>query len=216
MKSFVVSAKHFKPNNKTNIYNKLVTIKNNAILFLLCIMFLFGTSIGAVSANSTDTDTLKILDFLFLTNFKARVEQSMVYTFSADLSSSFIFLLTVFILGLTLWGFLIIPIVAFFRGYGLGLSIGYIYGTYKIKGILFNVLVMLPGAIIISVAIILFSKLSIYFSFKLSKGAFIKKSLNQVFIKDYIIKFAFFLIIIALGSAVDMIFTAIFLNLFSF
>lgn len=213
-----MSAKHFKHNNnsKKDIYNKLDIIKNNAVLFLLCIMFLLGIFVGAVSTKSIDADMLSLLDFLFLTNFNTRIEQSLIYTFSATLSSAFIFLLAVLLLGLTLWGFLIIPIISFFRGYGLGLSLGYIYGIYKIKGILFNVLVMLPGAIIISAAIILFSKLSISFSFKLSRGAFVRKSVSQVFMKNYLIRFAFFLIAIAVGSAVDMIFTAVFSGLFSF
>ncbi len=213
MKSLVFSARHFRNDSRNN---KLLLLKNNANLIFLCMVFIVGIVVGTFATIATDKDTLNILDFLFLTNFKARMEQSLIYTFSATLSSSFVFLLMNFLLGLTLWGFLIIPSVSFFKGYGLGLSLGYIYGVYKIKGILFNLLVMLPSALIISVSVILFSRLSMIFSFKLCKSAFIKRSVNQILIKNYLVKFAFFIIIIAVGAGVDMLFTALFSGLFSF
>lgn len=63
-----------------------------------------GTVFGALSAADADEQMLNSLDFLFITNFKARISQSLFLTFAASLTSYFIFYIGQFLLGMCAWG----------------------------------------------------------------------------------------------------------------
>ena len=93
----------------------------------------------------TDTQLLQRLDFIFQTNFELRCHQGWGAAFVASFASSVLFLTVIFLLGLSLWGGFFAVLVPFFKGYGYGLSVGFLYGAYGWQGIAYNLLVILPG-----------------------------------------------------------------------
>ncbi len=120
-------------------------LKKNGFFLLFCLILFGGIVYGAVSGRSADSGLLQRLDFIFQTNFEVRCSQGLFSAFIASFASSVLFLTVIFLLGLSLWGGFFAVLVPFFKGYGYGLSVGFLYNAYGLQGICYNLLVILPG-----------------------------------------------------------------------
>lgn len=136
-----------------------------AFVFLI----LLGLTVGSIYAKNADTQLLNSLDFLFTTNLDARLKESAIGIFSACFASDFLFLFTLFLLGLAPWGIPIMPLVVFFKGFGTGITAGYLFITYSLTGAGFYLLVILPGTFLFCMALMMFAT----GAFKLSKLMFL-------------------------------------------
>lgn len=143
--------------------------KRYGIRFMFTSVLLIGLALGSVYAQSSDSSLLNSLDFLFTTNLDARLAQNAAGTFCACFASDFIFLFSVFLLGLTPWGVFILPFTTLFKGFGTGLTAGYLVAVKQLGGIGFYLLVLLPGTFLFCIALVMFSTSS----FMLSKDMFV-------------------------------------------
>ncbi len=126
-------------------------LKKNGLFFLFCLIMFAGILYGTLSGKAAGTELLNRLDFVFQTNFELRCSQGIWSAFIASFASSMLFFGVIFLLGLSLWGGFFAVLIPLFKGYGYGLSVGYLYGTYGLKGIFYNLLVILPGTFLASV-----------------------------------------------------------------
>ena len=131
------------------------------------VILLAGLAVGAVYARNADVQLLNSLDFLFTTNLDARLEQNAVSTFCACFASDFVFLAALFLLGMTPWGIPAMPLVIFFKGFGTGITAGYLISVYSFKGAGFYLLVLLPGTFLFCLALIILSVCSFGYSKKM-------------------------------------------------
>ncbi len=141
--------------------------------FLITLMGLFaatGVLLGALYIRHADYSLLKMLDFVFFSNIQARGTLPLLAVFTASLASSFLFLLFCFLCGLSVWGAYCVPLAPLFRGFGMGLTAGYLYATYGFSGFLFHLLVILPGAFLCLITILLGARESVLFSRKIPLG----------------------------------------------
>ena len=123
-------------------------------LFVMFIMLLFGGVLwGALNSRSADEALLKRLDFILQTNYSLRCTQGLISAFVSSFASSVMLTALCLLSGLSIWGFIPALMIPFFKGYGYGLSVGFLYGAYGFKGVLYNLLVILPGAFISSAVI---------------------------------------------------------------
>ena len=129
-------------------------IKRYGIYILFISMLIVGLACGTVYAMSADKEMLASLDFLFFTNFDARLSQNVINTFCACFASDFMFLAVVFLLGLAPWGIPFLPLVSAFKGFGTGLTAAYLMITYSFKGAGFYLLVVLPGTFLFCLALV--------------------------------------------------------------
>lgn len=159
-KSNLSGGRNLKPFNLSDIR---YFFKRYGIRVAFIILFLAGLTAGSVYADNADSQMLSSLDFLFTTNLDARLEQNTIGIFCACFASDFIFLLSVFLLGLAPWGIIFMPLVILFKGFGTGLTAGYLLITYSLKGAGFYLLVLLPGTFLFCLALVLL--LSSAFSF---------------------------------------------------
>lgn len=176
---------------------------------LFAIILIIGMAFGSSYAKDTGESVLKKMDFLFACDFKARTTEPFSTALFASFASSFIFILACFLCGLSMWGVFFIPVILFFRGFGLGLASGYLYSAYSLKGILFNLFVILPGAYICCIAIIFASIESTRFSRSLMTG-------KQYKIRTYIFHFSLILGVAFLSSVIDFLLSMCLSGLFSF
>ena len=183
-------------------------------LVLLAAIFLAGMAAGAVYAGNADPQALERLDFLFAGNFRARATASFLSIFTASFASAFLFVLACFLCGLSLWGMFFIPCVLAFRGFGLGLTSGYLYAVYGGKGILFNLIVILPGAFACCLAVLLAAKEGIGFSRLLASCGSLP--VNRPKLKLYTLHFGVVLALAFLAALLDLLLSACFGGLFSF
>lgn len=195
-------------------HEMLASAKLHRDLVLLSIIFLAGMSVGAFYARNADAQALQRLDFLFAGNFKARVTDSYFSIFAASFASAFLFIFACFLCGMSIWGLLLIPFIPFFRGFGLGLTSGFLYSSYSWMGILFNLVVILPGALVCCLSVIFAAREGIGFSrLLMSCGS---KTINRTKFKLYILHFGVALGIACLAALVDLLLSACFGGLFSF
>lgn len=184
-------------------------IKNHFIMILLALCFLGGMVLGAILARSIDQTILSKIDFLFVSNFQERAVQPVFSVLTASFSSSFLFLFACFLCGLSVWGVFMVPVILFFRGIGLGMTSGYLYALYGFHGVIFNFLVILPGAFLCCLALLLAAKESMHLSRNITNSGGLK-------IKAYFLRFGKALIICFFAAVLDLLTTVCFAGLFSF
>lgn len=139
-------------------------IKRYGVYAVFIFVLIVGLACGTVYAISTDSQMLSSLDFLFFTNLDARLTQNVISTFCACFASDFVFLFSIFLLGLTPWGIPVMPFVVLLRGFGTGITAGYLFSVHSVKGIVFYLFVLLPGTFLFCLALILFATAAFYSS----------------------------------------------------
>lgn len=133
------------------------------ITFFIIVLF-SGMIFGAVRAGRADKEFMDKLDILFSTNIAVKQEQTLAQTFINSFCTSFLFLVLLFCFSLSPLGLVLIPPVMFFRGFGYGISSGFLCITYGIKGFIYYILVMLLGAFVSSLALVYASQYCFDFS----------------------------------------------------
>lgn len=112
---------------------------------LMAALLLTGLVLGAAYARCADEKTLHALDFLFTTNLEARLAKGAVGIFGACFASDFIFLLGAYLLGAAPWGVPLLPLLSCFKGFGVGVTAGWLCLSHGLSGAGFYLLVLLPG-----------------------------------------------------------------------
>lgn len=199
-------------------------LKDQIVLVVLAVFFLLGLMGGSLFIRNADFSILEQLDFLFFSNFQGRISSQLTSVFIASFASSFFFLFLCFLCGLSMWGAFLIPAIPFFRGFGLGLTAGYLYAAYGGHGVLYQLALILPGALLCIAAILLAGREGILFSKRLSlrmnrgkeNGAESAQTGKKLSVKMYLIHYIFFIGLALLSALVDVATTACFSELFSF
>lgn len=194
------------------------TFKEHWLIIVLALILVIGMIFGSVYARSAENTVLEKLDFIFFSNYKTRISQTLFTTFTASVASSFLFVLMSFLSGMSLWGSVLVPLLPFFRGFGLGLTSGYIYAFYGFKGILFNAVVILPSAFLSSVCVIAAARESIRYSVSLAAAERSGHSHNNdtdYTMRTYLNRYALLLILLVGSGVLDVICTACFAGIFS-
>ena len=144
-------------------------IKSNRATLAFVALLFAGLVFGAIYARNAGSSFLKSIDFLFLTNLDARLKQGALGVFCACFASDFLFLLSVYLFGMTPWGIPFAALTVVFKGFGTGLTAGYLSLTYSLSGVGFYLLVLLPGTFLFCIYLAKFSAAA----FKCSKSFFI-------------------------------------------
>lgn len=204
-------------NNNINNFLKLLT-KNKLSMFIwFCL--LVSMVLGTVSITYFNTELLYKVNFLFTNDFKIRATQSWKEIFLSSFFSLNIFVFSTELCMLSCFGIVLIPLIIIVRGYSLGLSAGYLYLTYKLKGIAFYILILLPGIIMSSIGYSKFAVEAIKFSYNFFKLIFSKHDFEYNFklnMKQNAKKAGNCLIIMVLASVLDVCFMLLFSNFFDF
>ena len=119
---------------------------------------------------------------------------------------------------LSFFGALLIPVLIAFKGLGIGMTAGYLYLIYGLKGIAFYILILLPGIFVSSIGLIIFAAESFKFSCKFAKKIFPKSDGISIWneFKNYIHKIGCAFVILLFSSLLDVGFMAMFSRFFEF
>ena len=214
MKKLLFKAKSFMSENDILHFGK-----NNKALIFMFICFLVGTILGSMSAGYINLETLDILNSIFLSDFKQRIMQNGIEVFVSSLSLYFLFALILELSALAVWGVVSIPLTICFKGLGIGLSGGYLYMIYGLKGIAFYILILVPGIVISSIAFIFFAATAFKNSAAIAKRIIPKfgGNLNEWnAIKLNVKRFGYCTLVLCFSSFVDMCFMMMFSAFFNF
>lgn len=193
--------------------------KRYGITLVFAFLLLTGLALGAVYAQNADAQTLQSLDFLFTTNLDARLSQGAFGTFCACFASDFLFLLGAYLLGIAAWGIPFLIVLVMFKGFGTGITAGYLCLSHALSGAGFYLLVLLPGTFVFCVALIHFSKISFVFSKRVFIGSVSKSqpafSLRQELIQ-FTSRFLSALTVTFIASLLDTLLWTLFAGTFQF
>lgn len=178
-------------------------------LFFFASFFLLGVAGGALTSGFTSGAMLEKLDFLFHASFLSRSADAYSTIFISSFASSFLFALAFLLLALSVWGFFCTPFLLFFRGFGTGLTAGYLYVTYGWKGFLYHFLTILPGACLCGIALLLAAKESA----RVSRSIGLQKKIDYGLLLN---RFGVVLCMLFCSALLDMGMNFFFADLFSF
>ena len=197
---------------------RLQIFRQQFLLVFLGLFLIAGLILGVIFIRNADYSLLKTLDFVFFSNVKARSALPVLSIFVASLASSFLFLLFCFLCGLSIWGAYCVPLAPLFRGFGMGITAGYLYAAYGFQGFLFHLAVILPGAFICLIAILIASRESMLFSKKIHLGRKTEEQEAQPKnnVRHFFIRFSILTGILIIGALVDVLTTVCFSGLFVF
>lgn len=216
--SFTRRKRHFHRGRGATSFDNLPSFfrKYGTVVFFT-FMFAGGMLMGSLSAGSADSEMLNKLDFLFTTNLSTRLNQPAFQTFAASFASGFVFILYVFLCGLSPWGISLIWISPAFKGFGTGLSAGYLFMTYGFKGVGFYLLVILLGTFIFSFALIIECMQAQSLSLKIAKLIFASGENVKpvsVYVRNYLFRSLYILVLAAASALADMLLWTMFSGLF--
>ena len=196
----------------------LQIFRQQFLLVFLGLFLIAGLILGVIFIRNADYSLLKTLDFVFFSNVKARSALPVLSILVASLASSFLFLLFCFLCGLSIWGAYCVPLAPLFRGFGMGITAGYLYAAYGFQGFLFHLAVILPGAFICLIAILIASRESMLFSKKIHLGRKTEEQEAQPKnnVRHFFIRFSILTGILIIGALVDVLTTVCFSGLFVF
>lgn len=201
------------------INNILELFKKSKTSILIWFCLILGITLGVFCVSYIEIESFYKINFLFINNFKENINQtwSEIFTTSFSASSIFVFILELCIL--SCWGIFLVPILIILKGYSLGLSAGYLYLIYKIKGIAFYLLILLPGVFLSSIGYNIFASKTINFSYNFTKLIFSKQDNNYNFKINFlknIRELSKCLIFVLISCVLDTCFILLFSKFFDF
>lgn len=167
MNKIIVKAKKSITNQKKK-YLFLTTIISIGILS--GILFIFFISKEDKSLVKTE-----------LTTFFTYIQTNDIHyltAFTNSLFSNLIYLIIIWILGISIAGIPIIIFLLFFKGFILGFSFSAVIANYGVKGILLSMAYQLPHALLLLIIFLLIGFYAINFSIRLFRNLFLKEQIN--------------------------------------
>lgn len=220
MKSIVFTFTRRRNNHtatRRNYSSVTVFLKRYGAISLFVFVYACGLLMGSLSAKGADSKLLDGLNFLFTTNLSARMDQPVFSTFATSFASDFLFLLFVFLCGLSPWGMAVTLVAPAFKGFGVGLSAGYLFITYGLKGVGFYLLVILAGTFIFSFALIIECIQANELSCRIAKTVFFSGENMQpvsAYVQRFLLRSFYMLLITAVAALTDMLLWTGFSGLF--
>ena len=188
---------------------KCIILPNKKInIFAICILFL-GITAGAIFSSIIGiNDRTLVIDKikLFIENINSNSLNSIL-VFKNSLSINLIYIIIIWILGLSLIGIILNIFILFMKGFIFGFSIASFIITYSYKGLLLSFLYLIFGELLNIIVLLILTIYSIMISLKLISLIF--KNNNSSSIKKWLknnLIILFMSIIISIISALSQAF----------
>ncbi len=193
-------------NNKLSNISSIVFPNKRITIFVISILFL-GIISGAIFVNIIGlNDKTLVLDKikLFITNINDS-KLDCLLQFKNSFFINLIYIVIIFIFGLSMLGIIFNFILLFVKGFIYGFSIASFVLTYSYRGIILSFLYTVFGQIINIFCIMIITIYSFIFSFELLKLIFKNNppSIKKKF-KNYFLIFIFMIIISAISSLCEV------------
>ncbi len=182
-----------------------VKLDKKILLFLL-ILLIIGITVGSIFVTILNQSDKSLVNE-HLNDFLNSVEGNKLdfsLALKNNLVSNILYVLIIWLLGISVIGLPIIIFMFFSKTFILGFSVGAIISTFKTKGILFSLIYTFPGQVISLLFLILLVMYSMSFSFKMIYLIFKKKTLDfKIVMNKYFKVLLVVLIAIILMSLYD-------------
>ncbi len=172
-----------------------VKIDKKMLIFFTTLL-IAGIVMGIIFATilkATDKSLVQNHLNAFITNIN---DLNYNLTLKNNLISTGLYVFGIWLLGISVIGIPIIVGMFFIKAFILGFSIGAVFITFGTRGILFNLIYIIPSNIITMISLLILSIYAISFSLLLIYNIFKKKNMDfKVMVNKYIIVLSYSLII---------------------
>lgn len=159
-----------------NIIKSNIRINKNLFVFLAVIVAV-GVASGSIFVTFLNSSDKQIV-INYLNDFLNSINSSKL-NYGITLTNTLIFTLgiglLIWLLGISIIGFIFIILILFIKSFSLGFSLGSIIINFKFKGIMLSFLYIVPHHVINMMIYILISSYALVLSYKLV-NSFMKKS----------------------------------------
>lgn len=194
--------------------SKVISIlRSNIIIVIFAFIFTLGLLVGCLMEINLDINNILLID-----NFiNIRSNTSFFVLFFASFLLSFIFLFSVYLFGTSLLGLAFIPFIILIRGLFFGILLSQLYNQYGITGIVYNLLTIIPGAIISIIVLISGCINCINLSYSLGKIVISDgQTLKRIDIKKYCLSFCLLCFLTLVSALFETFMSYVFRNFFEF
>lgn len=154
--------------------------KNLPLVFFVTFIFIVGVVFGALAIRTLDHGAKQELVNHLSTFFNGLADRVNEYqvNFNDIVWVNIKTVLMIWLLGLSLIGMPLVPVIIFLRGFVIGFTVGFLVQELSFKGMAFALVSILPQNLIIIPAIIIAGMMAISFSIILFKSLISKRPIN--------------------------------------
>ena len=199
--------------NKTSILEAIN--QNNSLIFIVfCFWLGFLAGVLIFKAQNT-TQGYYSKEFTKIYNeLNSGFFSASIYSFLDQLP----YAAAIFLSGTCMVGAVLVPSIVAVRGASYGMIMAYLYFAFSLKGIVFNLLVIVPSALIVTVGMVLSSREALGFSLSLARLAFptTKRPHIEQDFKLYCMRQLFVLIFFITSAVTEGLMASSFISFFAF
>lgn len=194
--------------------------KEKALLTFIIITFIIGIVFGSLFINFISSDDKKLLIeqvVYFFDNVKKLSKDVFgMNVIMPNFLNNLFQILSIFILGISMIGIIVVVFVMFFKGFTLGITLSTIILKYQLKGVIGALLYVFPCFIINILIYVFISFFAVNASIKFLKALLKKNNLNfKSFLGRYVLAFLVSIIFMLVFSILDSFITPLLLKLFT-
>lgn len=194
--------------------------KEKALLTFIIITFIIGIVFGSLFINFISSDDKKLLIeqvVYFFDNVKKLSKDVFgMNVIMPNFLNNLFQILSIFILGISMIGIIVVVFVMFFKGFTLGITLSTIILKYQLKGVIGALLYVFPCFIINILIYVFISFFAVNASIKFLKALLKKNNLNfKSFLGRYVLAFLISIIFMLVFSILDSFITPLLLKLFT-
>lgn len=152
-------------------------VKNKIMLFLI-VLFFVSVLAGSIFIILIDKEEFNVIFDSVNNYFNNLSTISYFKILKTDLITNIVYLLIIWILGISIIGIPIILLMYFFNSFILGITITSIISVFKYKGILYSLLYIFPSYIANCLIFAYISMYALAFSIRLIKSLIKKEEVN--------------------------------------
>lgn len=155
-------------------------VKNMPLVFFVTFIFIAGVVFGALAIRTLDHGAKQDLVNHLSTFFNGLADRVNEYqvNFNDTVWVNVKTVLMIWLLGLSVIGMPLVPVIIFLRGFVIGFTVGFLVNELSFKGMAFALVSILPQNLIIVPAIIIAGMMAISFSIILLKSQISKRPIN--------------------------------------
>lgn len=190
-------------------------INQNSLLIFILFSFLLGMLIGVLSFKQNSAT-----EGYFNEQFKSFIDGlsgNSWHIIWASILELLPFIAGLFLSGTCMVGWVLTPVVMAIRGFMLGSIISYIYFNNSLTGVVFNLLIIMPPAVVSTLALVLSAREAFGFSLSLARLALpgVKNHMLDKDFKLYCVRQLFMLLFFSAAVLIRLLMVTSFYSFFN-
>lgn len=194
-------------------------LSKKIIILVVFIVFILGLLFGSIYITLLNNSNKKVvLDSVnnYYSSFNKISITDKFNIFKSNLSSNLIYYIVMWLLGLSIIGLPIIVFMIFMRFFVTGFNISSLFACYKLKGLKYVLVYLVPSNIILLLLSIFLGIYSVNISIRLATNIIKKKTINfGTFIGKYFFILLISILVVVITSLYDSFVSPFFYNLFT-